>query len=124
MLEADLSRDPAAVCGVQDHESINEVQYDSRIWVAKNQTSEVIQMIMEQETLEVPEGSGVLCVLDETGDSRFQWDQTKPEEVAKAQAKFEELKKSGYIGLTATSRPRSTTGSTAFTSGRIPPMLN
>ena len=30
-----------------------------------------------------------LCVLDETGDTRMQWDKDKPEEeIAKAQARF------------------------------------
>jgi hypothetical protein len=38
-----------------------------------------------------------LCVLDATGDSRIQWDTTNPEEVAKAQARFEEFKAKRYL---------------------------
>jgi len=38
-----------------------------------------------------------MCVLDETGDSRIQWDPSNPEEVAKAQLRFEELTKKGYL---------------------------
>ena len=38
-----------------------------------------------------------MCVLDETGDSRIQWDPGNPEEVAKAQFRFEELTKKGYL---------------------------
>lgn len=39
----------------------------------------------------------VLHMPDETGDSRIQWDQADPEQVAKAEAKFNELKKVGYL---------------------------
>ena len=52
-------------------------------------------MLMEQEPF-LDEGQ-VLCILDETGDSRFQWDKNDPEQVAKAQAKFDEMKKKGYL---------------------------
>jgi hypothetical protein len=38
-----------------------------------------------------------LCIMNETGDSRIQWDQSNPEEVAKAQLRFDELKKAGYM---------------------------
>ena len=45
-----------------------------------------------------------LCVLDETGDTRMQWDKDKPEEIAKAQARFEELKKLGYLAYSVTKK--------------------
>lgn len=38
-----------------------------------------------------------LCVLDASGDTRMQWDPNNPEEVAKAQARFNELVKQGYL---------------------------
>ncbi len=56
--------------------------------------------IMEQEQLE----PYTLCVLDESGDSRMQWDKDKPEEIAKAQARFEELKKLGYLAYSVTKK--------------------
>ena len=46
-------------------------------------------------TLEISRGS--LCVLDDTGDSRIQWDPSNLEEVAKAEARFEELKAKRYL---------------------------
>lgn len=52
-------------------------------------------------TLAVPETAlvplGSLCILDDSGDSRIQWDRNNPAEVAKAQAKFDELKAKGYL---------------------------
>jgi hypothetical protein len=45
-----------------------------------------------------------LCVLDESGDTRMQWDKDKPEEIAKAQARFEELKKQGYLAYAVTKK--------------------
>lgn len=55
-------------------------------------------MIMEQEPLVLEEGmTGVLCVLDESGDSRTQWATTNPTLVEKAKMRFEELKDQGYL---------------------------
>jgi hypothetical protein len=51
---------------------------------------------MSTGLLEV-EGSGTLCVLDESGDTRMQWDRKNPAEVAKAEARFKELKAKGYL---------------------------
>jgi acetyl-CoA carboxylase beta subunit len=53
--------------------------------------------VMETEPLEVEEGHGLLCLLDESGDSRMQWDKNDPVQVAKAQARFDELKAKGYL---------------------------
>jgi len=53
-------------------------------------------MIMEQEPI-LDEGQ-VLCVLDESGDTRMQWDKNDPVQVAKAEARFNELKAKGYLG--------------------------
>jgi len=41
--------------------------------------------------------SGSLCVMDESGDTRIQWDANNTAEVAKAKAKFDELKAKGYM---------------------------
>jgi hypothetical protein len=41
---------------------------------------------------------GTLCVIDTTGDSRMQWDQNSPDQVAAARRRFEELKARGYVG--------------------------
>jgi hypothetical protein len=49
--------------------------------------------IMEKEELQ----PYTLCVLDETGDSRMQWDKKDPAQIAKAQARFNEFKNKGYI---------------------------
>jgi hypothetical protein len=38
-----------------------------------------------------------LIVLDETGDSRVQWDRNNPEQVAAARARFDELKAKRYL---------------------------
>jgi len=38
-----------------------------------------------------------LCILDGTGDSRVQWNPDNPAEVAKAEARFNELTKAGYL---------------------------
>lgn len=45
------------------------------------------------ETIEL----STLCVLDETGDTRMQWDRTNHVEVAKAEARFKELRAKGYL---------------------------
>lgn len=50
-------------------------------------------MLMEQEELQ----PYTLCVLDETGDSRMQWDKGDAAQVAKAQGRFNEMKAKGYI---------------------------
>lgn len=47
-------------------------------------------------TLEM-EKESLLCILDESGDSRMQWNPDDPAEVAKAQARFDEYKKKGYL---------------------------
>ena len=51
---------------------------------------------MEQEPI-LDDGQ-VLCVLDDSGDSRMQWNKNDPEQVAKARARFDELRKKGYLG--------------------------
>jgi hypothetical protein len=54
-------------------------------------------MIMEAEPIEVVEGHGTLCILDESGDTRVQWDSKNPVLVEKAKMRFEELKGQGYL---------------------------
>jgi hypothetical protein len=48
-------------------------------------------------TLEVKDYSGLLCIMDESGDSRIQWDKDNQEEIAKAEARFNELKAKGFM---------------------------
>jgi hypothetical protein len=42
-------------------------------------------------------GQGTLCILDESGDSRIQWDRNNPEQVAAAQSRFNELRAKRYL---------------------------
>lgn len=46
----------------------------------------------------------ILCALDDTGDTRLQWDKDSVEEVAKAQARFDELKKKGYLAYSVNAK--------------------
>jgi hypothetical protein len=61
-------------------------------------------------TQEVPlseiavEGSSFIHVLDETGDSRFQWDKSDPLQVEKARARFAELKAKGMAAYRVTAK--------------------
>jgi hypothetical protein len=45
----------------------------------------------------VLEATGSLCILDESGDSRIQWDKTNPEQVKAAQERFDELRGQHYL---------------------------
>jgi hypothetical protein len=54
-------------------------------------TAEIVPSVLEVKDY------SQLCVMDETGDSRIQWDRDNPEEVAKAEARFNELKKNGFM---------------------------
>ena len=47
---------------------------------------------------EVPAGKSVMCVLDQTGDSKFIWDPSSPDEVEAARQQFDKLKAKGYMG--------------------------
>ena len=47
---------------------------------------------------------GMLCALDDTGDTRLQWDPAKPEEVVNAQSRFDELKKKGYMAYSVNAK--------------------
>ena len=58
---------------------------------------------MATAVLEMKE-SGVLCCMDETGDTRMQWDKSNPAEVAKAETRFNELRKKGYMAYTVNSK--------------------
>jgi hypothetical protein len=40
---------------------------------------------------------GSLCILDDSGDSRIQWDRNSSEQVKAAQARFDELKAKRYL---------------------------
>lgn len=53
---------------------------------------------METSVMELSPSS--LCVMDESGDTRMQWNSDKPEEVAKAEARFKELRAKGYLAYT------------------------
>jgi len=45
----------------------------------------------------IPEGTGLLAVLDSTGDTRIMWDPARPDEVEMAQDAFKKAKKKGYV---------------------------
>lgn len=49
---------------------------------------------LAEEAIEV---TGSLCVLDESGDSRMQWDKNDPQQVAAAEARFNELRAKRYL---------------------------
>jgi acetyl-CoA carboxylase beta subunit len=49
------------------------------------------------ETAELLEAVSELCILDESGDSRMQWDRNNPQQVAEAKARFNELKAKHYL---------------------------
>jgi hypothetical protein len=54
------------------------------------------ELVPNTNTLEIKDYNQ-LCVMDDSGDSRIQWDQSNQEEVAKAEARFNELKKKGFM---------------------------
>jgi hypothetical protein len=52
-------------------------------------TSNAASVVVDE--FEIKPGMGLLCAMDRTGDTRLQWDNKNPEEVAKARTKFDEL---------------------------------
>ena len=50
--------------------------------------------LIEPNVMEV---KNYMAVMDDTGDSRIQWDPTNQAEVAKAETKFNELKAKGFM---------------------------
>lgn len=42
-------------------------------------------------------GTGTLCVMDHTGDTKLMWDRARPDEVDAARATFDNLRKKGYL---------------------------
>lgn len=50
----------------------------------------------------VPEGKGMLHVLDATGDTHIMWDAERPVEVEAARAAFDNAKAAGYQGFSVT----------------------
>lgn len=50
-----------------------------------------MEAVMEMEL------EGMLCVMDESGDTRMQWNRNNPAEVAKAEVRFKELKAKGFL---------------------------
>lgn len=56
-----------------------------------------------EAVLEV-ENHSMLAIMDETGDSRIQWDKSDPSQVAKARARFDELKKKGYMAYSVSKK--------------------
>lgn len=69
---------------------------------------------MATSTLELEGYTGSLCVLDETGDTRMQWDRNNPEEVAKAEARFKELKAKGFMAYKVNKKGEAGEVITAF----------
>ncbi len=46
---------------------------------------------------DVATGTGELCVMDHTGDTKLLWDRTRPDEVDAARDTFTNLRKKGYL---------------------------
>lgn len=58
----------------------------------------LVGLLETAETAVLPENaSGIMCVLDQTGDSRFTWDRRNSTEVKAARKQFEELQGKGYL---------------------------
>jgi hypothetical protein len=45
----------------------------------------------------VPEGVGIMAILDSTGDTRHTWDRKNAEEVAQMREIFDSMKAKGYV---------------------------
>lgn len=58
---------------------------------------------MEAAVLETND-FGLLCAMDDTGDSRIQWERSDPLQVEKARLRFDELKKKGYMAYSVNSK--------------------
>lgn len=43
------------------------------------------------------DGRGMLCVIDQTGDTKIMWDHSRPDEVTNAKETFDRLRKKGYL---------------------------
>lgn len=54
--------------------------------------------------VEVPEGKGMLCVLDSTGDTKLIWDRNSEDEIDAAEATFDKLTKKGYAAFSVTKK--------------------
>lgn len=52
---------------------------------------------LELNTLSVLNEKGSLCILDESGDSRMQWDRNDPVQVAAARARFDEFRSKRFL---------------------------
>ena len=44
-----------------------------------------------------PEGKGLICIMDATGDTKTIWDPNNPDEVASARNTFDTLRAKGYL---------------------------
>lgn len=53
-------------------------------------------LVTESNLDDVPEGKGLLSILDESGDVRQIWDSTNADEVAHARQTFKDFKAKGY----------------------------
>jgi hypothetical protein len=58
---------------------------------------ETAELLTEDVRDAIIEAVSTLCVLDETGDSRIQWDRNNPQQIAAARARFDELKAKRYL---------------------------
>lgn len=54
--------------------------------------------------LDVPEGHGLLSVLDDTGDTRIIWDPDNEHEVSNARRTFDDLIKKGFRAFSVTKK--------------------
>jgi hypothetical protein len=59
------------------------------------------ESVLELLGEDAEDATGTLNILDESGDSRIQWNKDNPEQVAAAKARFDELKAKGYLAYDA-----------------------
>lgn len=63
---------------------------------------------------ETTTGSGQLCIMDHTGDTRLIWDRTRPDEVEAARDAFNKLTKKGYVAYSVKADGSTGTALTEF----------
>ena len=50
--------------------------------------------------------TGSLCIMDNSGDSRMQWNKSDPQQIAAAKARFDELKAKSFLAYTVDQQGR------------------